>query len=110
MHKVFLLTMAVVAGSLVPAPPACAADLDAVSIDVAVHDLDLGTAAGLARLDARLARAATQACEAPSRKGAFNNQTFSACKTAALGAARTQAARIAEAQAKGGGTLLAARR
>lgn len=104
------LLLPVLAIGLAAASPAVAND-DAVSVPVALADLDLSKPADAARLRTRLGRAATAACATPGTQGVHARQAFGACRSAALGKANLRAERaIAAANVSGGAKIKTARR
>ncbi|HEX2763338.1 MAG TPA: UrcA family protein [Allosphingosinicella sp.] len=80
------------------AAPAAAADIvvtgsPAPTAKVAYDDLDLGSAAGLNRLNARIRAAADRLCSDPGVKGLEAQLQAAACRDATIAAAAPQVAR-----------------
>lgn len=89
MRNLFSKTVLIAAG-LIAAAPAVATDFDAIAITVATQDLDLANPSDVARLDARLARAAGAVCMSGDMGGIAGRRAFETCKADALEAARAQ--------------------
>lgn len=97
------------AAAILAAAPVAASDYDAISIGVSTDDLDLTDASDLARLNARVNRAAAQACAAGSMGGVAGQRATGACRAQAVDAARARVGRVA-ASISGGSSRIAARR
>jgi UrcA family protein len=74
------------------ATPAAAGEIQLRSERVAVADLDLATEAGVARLDARLERAAARACEKPGLVTGWDRMLVADCRARALASVAPQRA------------------
>lgn len=104
-------SLAVLAVSLVAAAPAAAVDFDSVSMEVATRGLNLADAGDVARLEARIGRAATSVCAAPGTWGAAALRAFNECRQSALANGRLKMERaIAAASGAGAGNTRVARR
>lgn len=106
----FTLSAAAVLVLLTTAPAAAASDRDTMSVTVAMSDLDLGKASDLARLDARINRAANVVCGSGDVRGTQARNSFTNCKTAAMRAARTQTERAVASATGAAPKVLASRR
>lgn len=106
-----LLSASLIAAAMLAAvaPAAAARDHDAISIGVSTEDLDLTDASDLARLNARVNRAAAQACAAGSVGGVGGLRATGTCRTQAVDAARAWMGRLT-ALTSGGSSRIAARR
>jgi UrcA family protein len=83
-----LLIAASMAGALMAATPASAADV--ATRVVPVGDLNLATTAGFERLNDRLHKAAAQVCGETSRQTLSRNAAIEACQNGAIGDAIAQ--------------------
>ena len=91
-RRAMFASLALVPALALSAAPARAADSDAEVHQMAVpyHDLDLATAKGRARLQARLDRAAAMVCGQPDGlRPAFTDEAARTCYNTALAHART---------------------
>jgi len=72
------------------ATPASAADADTQTARVHYQDLDLNSAAGEAKLQARVARAAAQVCGPVSGRGIADYDRVNTCRNNAIASASPQ--------------------
>lgn len=110
MRNSFFSKAVVVAASLSVASPVLATDFDAISVNVPTHDLDLGNASDVARLEIRLNRAAHAACDSGSERGLAERRLYDACKASALEGTRVQMQREIALASGGDEMRLASRR
>lgn len=104
----FTLSAAVFA--MFAAAPAASQDSDTMSVTVAMSDLDLTKAADLARLDARINRAANTVCGSSNVRGVVAHSSFNICKATAMQSARTRTERAVSLANTATPNVLASRR
>lgn len=107
-HAVLALAAIAAAGLNVAAPASVGAATRAVTTPAATAavshaDLNLGSAAGIARLEARIRRAAESLCDEPGVRPLHSAVKGRACIADAIAAAQPQLRAAVERAAQGGG-------